>query len=533
FRFLFLFHYILTSNLQPKKTLIEENMIFLEDFITYFLGSLSFLGNVAVKINVIRFITKVDVSSHPHYKIPENIIGMQVYSSYGYQTSKILFEHKNKVKFLKLMDFYTYEKTEFVDLLKHFQALEKLELYTTDFRHIDISFLHHLKTLKIYLGYLDKFPKNFSIIKIRNLSLMECLYNLSFLTDNDSHQIEINIKMNSIVKEVFKNKFLDRINLSCNNIENYDINFSGFTGRILILSNNYLTKISNSICSLRELEILNLADNLISEIPYTLCNLTNLKELNLCGNYLSITNIHMPIGNLKILDVSCNSRNQHIFVFQHSISNFTLTCQGNHQLQTDNQNFTENITTLIIKDLNYVTRIFLTEEDDAILVNQLSELPNITTLKVFIKNFDFFNKEFYNLKKLETLKIVMNDYQADRDDDFLLLNRFINGANEHLTIKTLSYLRMPRSNIPKALLKLRTVETFHIHNCIISSEFENISKMIHLQYLSFSLCSFNINAENIILSLKTLKDIKFKNNIVPDDMDQRDIKIKLFRTKEI
>ncbi|EPR77831.1 hypothetical protein SLOPH_643, partial [Spraguea lophii 42_110] len=152
FRFLFLFHYILTSDLQTKKTSIEENMMFLEDFITCFLGSLSFLENIAVKINVFRFTTKIDVSHH-HYKIPENIREMQIYSSYGHHLSKLLFEYKNNVKFLKLMDFYTYGKIEFVDLLKHYQALEKLELYTVDFNHIDISFLHHLKTLKIYLGY--------------------------------------------------------------------------------------------------------------------------------------------------------------------------------------------------------------------------------------------------------------------------------------------------------------------------------------------------------------------------------------------
>ncbi|EPR78144.1 hypothetical protein SLOPH_2499, partial [Spraguea lophii 42_110] len=262
-------------------------------------------------------------------------------------------------------------------------------------------------------------------------------------------------------------------------------------------------------------------------------NLTNLKELNLRGNYLSITNVYMPIGNLKVLDVSCNGKNQPILVFQHSISNFTLACQSNHQLQINNQNFKESITTLIIKDLNYVPRIFLTEENDSRLVNELSELANIRILKVSIRSFSFFNKEFYNLKKLEILKIIINDYQEDKNYDYNLLERFIKGANEHLNIKTLKYFQMPRSNIPKALLKLRTVEVFHIHNCIIASEFEIIPKMIHLQYLSFSLCFFDINVESIILNIKTLKNIKFKNNIVPDDMDQRNIKIKLLKTTEI
>ena len=127
-------------------------------------------------------------------------------------------------------------------------------------------------------------PKNASILNLSNLGLQE------------------------IPKEVFKCRFLKKLDLSHNNIKVLpkDIGKLKFL-QSLDLSNNQLTALFANLFNISALRVLILNNNQISKIPQQLGNLTNLTKLMVANNKLaSLPESLTDCKKLISLDISKN-----------------------------------------------------------------------------------------------------------------------------------------------------------------------------------------------------------------------------------
>ncbi|EPR78450.1 Leucine rich repeat protein [Spraguea lophii 42_110] len=517
--------FIKNTNLLFNKILDNKNKISLKEVVSDFVGSLYYIKNIVIVVNVNEY-----GKPNPLTRciIPKNIIGLHINNSNDYEDVEFIFTDKTNIKYLKLTYFYTKIYLPIDRLLKHYQQLENLEFYNTDFCNINITSLSSLKVLKGQNWCITSFPKNFSDLKIRDLFLKGCLFRYMALVEYFSGKTNNVTNVKSLFKEIFNNKYLNNIDLTNNNIGSYDIDFSGFSGTILNLSRNRIKSLNISICSLRNLEVLNLSANFISQVPASICNLVNLKELNLSYNDSNNCTIILPLKSLKLLNISFTKTNLTLD-FKYHIENFTLINRNNHHLEIKSLKSDKAVISLFVND-------FLSDIDESAhnrysitLTSQLFNLFNVQKLTVNITSFRFFKTRFYNLATLQLLCIIFDNSRYNECEEKKYLRDFTAKTNNLLNITTLKYLQKTKRELGIGLLEIITVKYFYIYNCIINSNLQNISYMIRLEELHFVSCMFITNIENIILNHETLKNIQFRNNTIPYDMDQKRIRINLLK----
>ncbi|EPR77761.1 Leucine rich repeat protein [Spraguea lophii 42_110] len=509
-----------------ERILDERNLLSIEEFVSDYMCHIDYIDNLIIKLNVIKY--AYGRNSLTNTKIPKNIIGLEIYTFGNYDSVKFLFVQKNSIKYLKLVNFNTYGESTVGKLLKYYQNLETLELSDTYFYYMDVTSLHQLRVLKGKNWRLHKFPANFSSLKIKHLSLIGCIYNILASIRHLDNEERKKTEIQSVFKELFKNKTLNSIDLQYNMIGHYDIDFSQFSGSVLNLSSNLIEKINSSICTLKKLEVLDLSDNFIEEIPREFCNLIELKVLNLSANKNCKSIIKLPWDNMRLLDISSNKKNMER-ILHYPLEETTLVIEGNNFLQIALSKFKYRITSLFIIDRYYNTYLTMYDESDTIISYQLSHFPNVKNITVNINSFSFFTREFFTLKKLRFLQISIKPNRGIENADEEFLNYFVINTNLYLNIETLRYSSYTLTNFPQYLFNIKTIKHFHIHNCIIDSKIKNISRMVYLEKLDFTSCHFLINIKYMILKVKRLKNINFKNNKTPDDMNQRDIKISVLK----
>ncbi|GAB3956637.1 hypothetical protein GCM10028805_47120 [Spirosoma harenae] len=324
----------------------------------------------------------------------------------------------------------------------------------------------------------------------------------------------MNPEARGIIRDVVENSYpvLDLNNCGLQDLElpEGDLSFI----KVLVVNNNFLSKLPDDISRLSNLNVLIASNNEIDILPDGICELKYLETLELNENELEMLPENIgKLSNLNKLNISLNS----ISALPESFSNLTnlasvdisenaltsLPSRFGQLIKLALLNISENEINALPNDLESLSklRFFYAQINNlTVLPESFCQLGSLSDLNLASNHLKELPDKFSNLLQLAKLDLSFNKLEFLPPDFFKLIN-----------LRTLNLQSNNLIKLPSDISKLRFLNTLDLslNNLInLPDDFDSIRRLMYLNL------SFNELTElpKGFCNLRTLGELNISNN---------------------
>ncbi|EPR78509.1 Leucine rich repeat protein [Spraguea lophii 42_110] len=478
----------------PKKT---ENNI--KDIFKYF----NLFENICIQFKRINKKTEIEYTKLLMNK--PQIKGFKLIEGSSYKDIHQFLNSNTQIEFLHIEDSFVI-KTSIYTITKHLKMLKCLKIHSRMINSVDIG---HLNKLTIFdcsrndITYISDFSINNDL---KYIQFTSTLFFTNGLFDVEETRIEnFELYLQKILDNIFKCKKVISLNLSRNNLGNYNLDYSKFKGKKLILGYNGFKKFPQSIIQLENLEQLDFGYNDVTEGYLNLTRMVNLKKLTIT-NCIKYQSLFLQTCGLTDLELNHNNKLQNIEI-DNSEKNIHITTNGTYPICITGTSIYNYINSLKIYD--YTKNRYINCDNTVgpqSISCQMNKFINLEKLEIYLADFTFFNQKFYLLKKLQTLQL--NIFQGV--NPFLGIENFVENINNYQRIKNFHFKSGFTQPFPIILTNLKHIEELHIKSCLLQENtIQCFINFINLEKLYFIECFFTDKILQPLCDMKMLKIIEF------------------------
>ena len=357
-----------------------------------------------------------------------------------------------------------------------------LDFYgTTDFNWNYIYFLHFNRFIYLYeyYGLNLSYREYYDYLSIEKL---KSVFNIEGETRNDMSIIrkltteDLKVKLlRKIPKEIKLLSNLTTLYLVKIKLRNIDELYQLMNLEVLMLNDNHLTEIRDSISNLQNLTCFTVGNNRITYISENLYSLKSLKQLGLHDNHIEY--ISDNITNLKNL-VSLNIGGNPIIQFPTDLTKLKKL----RVFAINNTKILDRIKLPLIK-LN----LFANNTFSGRVPDNLRNQTKLTKLFLARNNLNIITNEFDNLINLKELVLTDNNIKELNFSDDLNL--------EIIFLQNNNFIEFPISILNLSML--RTLDLGHNSISEISEEIRNLQYLRHLSLYENNIESLSLEGTNI------------------------------------
>lgn len=284
--------------------------------------------------------------------------------------------------------------------------------------------------------------------------------------------------------------------------------------KVLLLDNNKLDSISDSLSMLKKLIVLNLGSNSLTVLPAALSQLENLEILDLSNN-----DIKSPISAIADL-TKLKALNLRSALHKNIYEKETIAIPIDKLVNLDKLNLTElNLSKLPtgIGQLKNLTDLDLTYNDiDDVEFEKISQLTKLTKLDMAYNELRYLPPSIGKLKALNSLNLHSNNLRNIPSEigNLIKLKKLDLFSNDSLHYLPISFSKLQNlveldlgecgiKEVPEALYALRNIQKLDLSdndNIEISSKISQLQNLTHL-------IIYGANLKKLPNAIKTLRNL--------------------------